>query len=73
MEATEFWESGAIAWVAKRNNLHLLILRGVTDLVSNSGSAAYGDLVYFEQAAFSVIAALVKSLPGWLSAVSRDD
>ncbi|MCZ7553303.1 MAG: hypothetical protein M5U05_12085 [Anaerolineales bacterium] len=27
------WESGAVAWAAQRNNLRLLILRGVTDLV----------------------------------------
>jgi adenosylhomocysteine nucleosidase len=27
------WESGAIAWTARRNNTPLLILRGVTDLV----------------------------------------
>ena len=28
------WESGAIAWVAGRNHTPLLILRGVSDLVS---------------------------------------
>jgi nucleoside phosphorylase len=28
------WESGAIAWVAQKNSTPILILRGVTDLVS---------------------------------------
>ncbi len=31
------WESGAIAWVAKKNGVRCLILRGVTDLVSAVG------------------------------------
>jgi len=31
------WESGAIAWVAKKNNQRLLILRGVSDLVGGEG------------------------------------
>jgi adenosylhomocysteine nucleosidase len=37
------WESGAIAWVAKKNRIHCLILRGVTDLVSASGGEAYDN------------------------------
>jgi len=61
------WESGAIAWVARRNNLRLLILRGVTDLVSAEGSAAYGNLAYFEKAAFEVMQRLTAMLPDWLA------
>ena len=38
------WESGAIAWVAKKNNTRVLILRGVSDLVDDSGGEAYGNL-----------------------------
>jgi adenosylhomocysteine nucleosidase len=64
------WESGAIAWVAARNDARLLILRGVTDLVGAAGSAAYGDLDYFEESAFEVMRELVKSLPGWLEIAS---
>jgi adenosylhomocysteine nucleosidase len=63
------WESGSIAWVAKRNNARLLILRGVTDLVGSIGSPAYGDLDYFEAAAFEIMGRLVHSLPGWLAIV----
>jgi adenosylhomocysteine nucleosidase len=60
------WESGAIAWVAARNDVRALILRGVTDLVDSQGSAAYGDLDYFESAAYEIMEKLVQSLPGWL-------
>ena len=60
------WESGAIAWVAARNQVRTLILRGVTDLVDGAGSPAYGDLAYFELAAAEIIAKLVRSLPDWL-------
>ena len=61
------WESGAIAWVAERNRTPLLILRGVSDLVGEQGSAAYGELDYFENAAGEIIQNLVKTLPGWLA------
>jgi len=61
------WESGAIAWVAHRNRTPLLILRGVTDLVGEQGSVAYGQLDYFENAAGEIIQNLVKILPGWLA------
>ncbi len=60
------WESGAIAWVAQRNQTPLLILRGVTDLVGEQGSAAYGDLNYFENAAHEIMHKLLKTLPDWL-------
>lgn len=60
------WESGAIAWVAARNNVCTLILRGVTDLVNSAGGEAYGNRALFEQAASEIIQRLVNSLPGWL-------
>jgi adenosylhomocysteine nucleosidase len=37
------WETGAIAYIANRNKKKLLILRGVSDLVSNQQGEAYGD------------------------------
>ena len=61
------WESGAIAWVAARQGVRLLILRGVSDVVGESGSAAYGDLSYFQRSAAEIIERLITSLPGWLS------
>lgn len=60
------WESGAIAFVAARNNVRCLILRGVSDLVSKDGSEAYGDLDYFDKAARLIMGRLIDSLPGWL-------
>jgi adenosylhomocysteine nucleosidase len=60
------WESGAIAWVAKKNGLRCLILRGVTDLVSAAGSEAYGDIQIFHENTKMVITALIDQLPGWL-------
>lgn len=59
------WESGAIAWTARRNRTPLLILRGVTDLVSSSGGEAYGDLAFFEQAAGDILTRLIEALPDW--------
>ncbi len=59
------WESGAIAWVARRNRTPLLILRGVTDLVSEAGGEAYGNPTIFEEACTLIMARLVASLPGW--------
>ncbi len=60
------WESGAIAWVAARNQIRLLILRGVTDLVSSAGGEAYGNLALFEQASLGIMQRLAASLPGWV-------
>jgi len=61
------WESGAIAWVCRRNGTRLLILRGVSDLVGASGGEAYGNKVVWVKAAERIITRLVGSLPGWLS------
>jgi adenosylhomocysteine nucleosidase len=62
------WESGAIAWVAQRNQVRCLILRGVTDLVGEGGGEAYGNIEFFQQAALEVMRRLLDSLPGWLRA-----
>jgi len=61
------WESGAIAFVAAHNDTRCLILRGVTDLVDEKGSFAYGDPGIFAEAARSIMARLISSLPGWLN------
>jgi len=62
------WESGAIAWVAERNRVCTLILRGVTDLVSSSGGEAYGNLALFQQATQEIMQRLLASLPHWVPA-----
>jgi adenosylhomocysteine nucleosidase len=67
------WESGAIAWVAKRNNIPSLILRGVTDLVGVNGGEAYdGKINIFHQNTYIIMRRLISSLPGWLSQFTQD-
>ena len=62
------WESGAIAWVAARNNTRCLILRGVTDLVGSSGGEAYeGNMQVFIDGTTEVMTELVRYLPWWLA------
>jgi adenosylhomocysteine nucleosidase len=60
------WESGAIAWVAKRNGVRCLILRGVTDLVGASGGEAYGNVEIFRENTKTVMKGLFEQLPDWL-------
>ncbi len=64
------WESGAIAWVAKRNGTRLLILRGVTDLVGGRGGEVYGNYELFIQRTKDVMRDLFDQLPRWLAVVS---
>jgi adenosylhomocysteine nucleosidase len=66
------WESAAIAWVAQRNLVRCLILRGVTDLVGLSGGEAYANPGYFQQAARQVMSGLIASLPLWLNLAVPD-
>jgi adenosylhomocysteine nucleosidase len=60
------WESGAIAWVAERNHVPVLILRGVTDLVGPEGGEAYGNPTVFEEGTAVVMKRLLDLLPYWL-------
>ncbi len=64
------WESGAIAWVAKKNGVRCLILRGVTDLVGPSGGEAYGNIELFRENTKSVMKSLLEQLPRWLGKIS---
>ena len=62
------WESGAIAWTARKNGRRVLILRGVSDLVSaEGGGEAYGNIGKFEDGTAHVMKALFEVLPAWLS------
>ena len=62
------WESGAIAWVARRNGKRVVILRGVSDLVSaEGGGQAYGGTGEFEQGTARVMRELFVVLPKWLT------
>jgi adenosylhomocysteine nucleosidase len=66
------WESGAIAWVATRHGIRCLILRGVTDLVSEmSGDAYEGNLRVWIDATEVVMRSLVEQLPAWIDRAAR--
>jgi adenosylhomocysteine nucleosidase len=62
------WESGAIAWVAQKNNMRVLILRAVTDLVGGDGGEAYGNIELFHERTKTVMRELFRQLPEWLNA-----
>jgi adenosylhomocysteine nucleosidase len=61
------WESGAIAWVAKKNGIPCLILRSVSDLVDADVGEAYGNYVFFEEQCQSIMGAFAQHLPAWLN------
>jgi adenosylhomocysteine nucleosidase len=61
------WESGAIAWVANKNGVRCLILRGVTDLVSLNRGEAYGNIELFHENTRAVMKVLLGQLPRWLN------
>ena len=60
------WESGAINWVADRNHVPCLILRGVTDLVDEEGGEAYGNYDLFFRRTRDVMEKLTSSLPWFI-------
>ena len=60
------WESGAIAWVAARNQIPILVLRGVSDVVSKTEAYAYDSLGHFEQGTHAVMNRLLLQLPQYL-------
>lgn len=63
------WESAALAWVAARNQARLLILRGVSDMVSEEGGEAYNNIEMFNERAKGIMQQLIEQLPEWLNAV----
>src|SRR5207237_7568847 len=64
------WESGAIAWVAKRNGTPLLIMRGVSDLVSIEKGEAEGNGALFVENTARIMPMLVANLPAWMAAMT---
>ncbi len=63
------WESGAIAWVSRKNKVRCLILRGVTDLVGAGGGEAYGKIEVFHENTRLVMKRLIGMLPGLIAKV----
>jgi adenosylhomocysteine nucleosidase len=61
------WESGAIAWVANKNQTPCLILRGVSDIVGCRGGEAYnGNINVFYNNTQLIMKRLLDSLHFWL-------
>jgi adenosylhomocysteine nucleosidase len=57
------WESGAIAWVAARNHTPVLILRGVSDLITDGGAdPTYGAPDEWQRRARDTMNALMSLL-----------
>ena len=68
------WESGAIAWVAARNGVRCLILRGVTDRVGPGGGEAYhGNVHVFADGAAAILKRLIDYLPAWIELSRRTE
>ncbi|GAB4434896.1 MAG: hypothetical protein Kow002_21630 [Anaerolineales bacterium] len=63
------WESGALAWVANKNRARLLILRTVSDLVSEQGGEAYGNIQLYQERTQEIMQRLLAQLPDWLAAI----
>jgi len=57
------WESGAIAWTAKRNNVAIIIARGVSDMISEHEAEAFNNLTVFEEGTERVMKQLLAQLP----------
>ena len=56
------WESSAIAYVANRRNVRVLIIRAVSDLVGTHGGEAIGALALFQNQAAMIMRSLLADL-----------
>ena len=63
------WESAALAWVARKNDARLLILRAVSDSVNEQDGEAYDNIEIFNERAKEIMRKLIAQLPDWLDAV----
>ncbi len=60
------WESAAFAWVARRNGIPWLILRGVSDLVSPTKAETAGNLSLWQARTDQIMEELLNQLPWYL-------
>jgi adenosylhomocysteine nucleosidase len=63
------WESGAIAWTARKNKTPVLILRAVTDVVDAKGSPTYGNHEHWVKQTKIEMAALIELFAAALTAL----
>jgi adenosylhomocysteine nucleosidase len=66
------WESAAIAYVCGLNNMKCLVLRGVSDLISNSSGEAYGNYALFKKQAGMVMDKFVDVMPEIINTVKME-
>ncbi|MBM9502382.1 5'-methylthioadenosine/S-adenosylhomocysteine nucleosidase [Leptospira sp. 201903071] len=66
------WESSAIAFVAKKNRRRILILRGVSDLVSETSGEVYGSEENFFLGVRAVLDKIIPILPEMISILLSD-
>ena len=59
------WESGAFAWVCAKNRRDWLVLRAVSDLVSDRDGEALGNADLWRQRTNAIMPSLIHALP-WL-------
>jgi adenosylhomocysteine nucleosidase len=57
------WESGALAWVAEKNQVDWLILRGVTDIISLVEGEALGNKSLWQERTGPIMQKLFDILP----------
>jgi adenosylhomocysteine nucleosidase len=60
------WESGAIAYIARKNKQRLIILRGVTDLIGNNEGEAYQNSSLFIENTKIVMELLLNKFLNWV-------
>ena len=63
------WESAALAWVAQKNDVRLLILRAVSDLVSKDGGEVYDNIGLYKERTQEIMRRLIGQLPDWVDAI----
>ncbi len=64
------WESGAMAYTAKKNHKKILILRGVSDVVGKQNAEAYGNINLFAERTEKIMKQLFDELPLWIRHIS---
>ena len=66
------WESSSLAWVARKNNARLLILRAVSDLVDEKGGEAYDNISLYKERTKDIMRRLIEQLPDWVETVNHN-
>ncbi len=65
------WESGAIAYTAKKNKKKILILRGVSDLVGTQKGEVYENINLFDERTEKIMKQLFDGLPLWITHILK--